>query len=404
MDERKKEKLRVGLLMGSYLIPAWQLLLLQKINNSSISEIKLIVIDGKEPNEPCFEDLIRNGKHFLYFLYSQIDEKIIKQERNALEIKNSKKILQGIPEIHLFPRPPGSHGQKESQFGKKIKEIEIDVFLNLGTRKPSAEIFNYPKYGVWSYCFGDNRLCRGGPVGFWEIYENSPVTVSMLVMLKEKSLDFIPIYRSIAFTDWISPFRNKNKLYWKSSSFVLRKLSHYHTFGKPAYTRDLKSKIFRFDDMPSSLEPNNSQTFFFLTRLAKKYLKEKILSAISRKQWQLMFRFGDGISRSFYQFKKIVPPRDWFWADPHVVFKDDKYFIFIEEFEYQKNKGCISVIQMDKEGNFSPPEKIIEKPYHLSYPFIFEWNSNYYMVPETSENRTMDIYKCIDFPLGWEFH
>ncbi len=58
---------------------------------------------------------------------------------------------------------------------------------------------------------------------------------------------------------------------------------------------------------------------------------------------------------------------------------------------------------MDEEGNYSDPEVVLDKPYHLSYPFIFEHESELYMIPESAENRTVELYKCVDFPLRWEF-
>ncbi len=56
-----------------------------------------------------------------------------------------------------------------------------------------------------------------------------------------------------------------------------------------------------------------------------------------------------------------------------------------------------------KSGNWKAPVKILEKDYHLSYPFIFNWGGKYYMIPESGENRTIDMYECVDFPYKWEF-
>jgi len=39
----------------------------------------------------------------------------------------------------------------------------------------------------------------------------------------------------------------------------------------------------------------------------------------------------------------------------------------------------------------------------MSYPFIFKVNNIYYMIPETSRNKTIELYKCTDFPYKWEF-
>ena len=58
---------------------------------------------------------------------------------------------------------------------------------------------------------------------------------------------------------------------------------------------------------------------------------------------------------------------------------------------------------MDSKGNYSNPTRILEKDYHMSYPFLFEHKNELYMIPETSKNKTIDLYKCVDFPEKWEF-
>jgi len=112
---------------------------------------------------------------------------------------------------------------------------------------------------------------------------------------------------------------------------------------------------------------------------------------------------GDELSQSLWRFKRIIPPKDRFFADPFVVEKENQYFIFIEEFIYNSNKGRISLITMNSEGKYSDATPIIEKPYHLSYPNIFEYNGSFYMIPESSQNNTVEIYKCKNFPFEWEF-
>ena len=47
------------------------------------------------------------------------------------------------------------------------------------------------------------------------------------------------------------------------------------------------------------------------------------------------------------------------------------------ELIYKSNKGHISVIEMDEKGNYGTPVKVIDRPYHLSYPFIFKHKENY---------------------------
>jgi hypothetical protein len=58
---------------------------------------------------------------------------------------------------------------------------------------------------------------------------------------------------------------------------------------------------------------------------------------------------------------------------------------------------------MDESGVCRPPVKVLERDYHLSYPLLFEWHGELYMIPESGDNRTVELYRCTDFPTGWEF-
>ena len=44
---------------------------------------------------------------------------------------------------------------------------------------------------------------------------------------------------------------------------------------------------------------------------------------------------------------------------------------------------------------------VLEEPYHLSFPFVFEHDGEIYMVPETANDRSVKLYKATSFPTGW---
>ena len=70
----------------------------------------------------------------------------------------------------------------------------------------------------------------------------------------------------------------------------------------------------------------------------------------------------------------------------------------MEELLYKTNKGHISVIEIDDKGNFNKPIKIIDKKYHLSYPHVFKNEKDYFLIPDTVSNKTIELYKCVEFP------
>jgi hypothetical protein len=65
--------------------------------------------------------------------------------------------------------------------------------------------------------------------------------------------------------------------------------------------------------------------------------------------------------------------------------------------------GYLSVVEIDKKGMKSEPVVILKQPYHLSYPFIFEHDGQYFLIPESEENSTIQLYAAKNFPYEWEF-
>jgi hypothetical protein len=122
------------------------------------------------------------------------------------------------------------------------------------------------------------------------------------------------------------------------------------------------------------------------------------------EQWSLAFRFADEEpwSGSLEGFHRLTPPGDGFWADPFPIQRNGKNYIFFEELPSAKGRAHISVIEVDRLGRASKPTRVIERDYHLSYPFLVEEDGWLFMVPESAANRTVEIYRCLAFPYHWK--
>lgn len=73
---------------------------------------------------------------------------------------------------------------------------------------------------------------------------------------------------------------------------------------------------------------------------------------------------------------------------------------FAEEMIRMKHKGRISVAKLNEDG-FGTFRSVIESCSHLSYPMIFQKDGIFYMIPESSSTRSVDLYICLDFPYKW---
>jgi hypothetical protein len=46
---------------------------------------------------------------------------------------------------------------------------------------------------------------------------------------------------------------------------------------------------------------------------------------------------------------------------------------------------------------------VLEREFHLSYPYTFEWRGERFMIPESVANRSVDLYRAVKAPYEWEF-
>jgi len=69
---------------------------------------------------------------------------------------------------------------------------------------------------------------------------------------------------------------------------------------------------------------------------------------------------------------------------------------------FAAGKAHIAVTEVRRDGSWSPPVPVLQRDYHLSYPFLLEHEGQLYMIPETGQNGTVELYRCVDFPLRWK--
>jgi len=99
----------------------------------------------------------------------------------------------------------------------------------------------------------------------------------------------------------------------------------------------------------------------------------------------------------------ISPPDHAFWADPFVWCRDDRCWVFFEDYPYSTEIGRISAIELDP--GLRPVGEavtVLQGPDHLSYPYLIEWEGHLYMVPEKAHSGSLDAYRCVEFPRRWE--
>lgn len=93
-------------------------------------------------------------------------------------------------------------------------------------------------------------------------------------------------------------------------------------------------------------------------------------------------------------------PGHWY-ADPLLFHKNGQRWIFCEDFDLAANKGAIAAFTLDDAGHAGPIETVLAEDFHLSFPTVFDWNGETWMIPETGADRSLRLYRCGGFPAGW---
>ncbi|XP_051130888.1 glucosamine inositolphosphorylceramide transferase 1-like [Andrographis paniculata] len=91
-----------------------------------------------------------------------------------------------------------------------------------------------------------------------------------------------------------------------------------------------------------------------------------------------------------------------FVADPSLYLQGDILYLFFEVKNAISMQGDIAVAQsMDNGVTWKHLGIALDEDWHLSYPYVFEYNGNIYMIPESSGKGDVRLYRAADFPLKW---
>uniref|UniRef100_A0A7I4DU57 Glycosyl transferase 64 domain-containing protein n=1 Tax=Physcomitrium patens TaxID=3218 RepID=A0A7I4DU57_PHYPA len=94
-----------------------------------------------------------------------------------------------------------------------------------------------------------------------------------------------------------------------------------------------------------------------------------------------------------------------FVADPFMFIKGSKMYLFFETKNSITMQGDIGVAESSDEGlTWRYLGIALDEEWHLSYPYVFEYEGELYMMPEGSRNGDLRLYKATGFPLQWDFH
>jgi hypothetical protein len=102
-------------------------------------------------------------------------------------------------------------------------------------------------------------------------------------------------------------------------------------------------------------------------------------------------------------WRDIRHPDVAFVADPFLIRRDSVWHLFFELFNTKSGRGELGVASSTDLSSWRFEKVVLAEPFHLSYPFVFEHEGAYFMIPESREAHGIRLYRATNFPLSWTF-
>lgn len=378
-----EHKLTVGILVNRDRPPLW---LSEAIERAGRLEgIDLVRID-------CEGFPARDTSGLLYRVFELIDRRLSLSRRIPDSFQRSETGYQlGDAVCRIAPESVAS--------GIAIlQELDLLTIVDCTNMQLPQELATAAVGGMWRHVLSNSGRADTVPNGFYEVLHSQPVTTSVLEMVGADG-ERSTLEQTWTTTYALSPSVNINYVQWSAALLLERALKRISETSWQAYqVRDRRTEEIA-DPASPDLIRQISLILKYGLRIVSTWLHERVFW----DQWHLKFRLSDEHSWDLGEYETILPPLDEFWADPHVLERNGKYYAFVEVYTKKRRLGHQGVIEIDPNGHWTPPREVLVKDYHVSYPFLVEEGGKLYMIPETKKNNAIELYECVEFPHRWEF-
>ena len=410
MDIKFSMKKKIGIIVEGYICSKqiYDLVLLSKeAINFEITHLVINTYDEKDQSKFCkVLNLIRD-KGIIYIISSILFKIIFEVEKRLFLTRNidlkffQKCDLRDFNLDEIFISPNISKNKVVYRYDQKyinqIRYAQLDLLIRAGNGILKGEILNSCPKGIVSFHHGNNHFNRGGPPGFWEVFLKQDTTGFIIQRLTDE-LDG----GDILFRGEIPTLFN-----YVSNLVALQRVANPYMVDVIDDLFSVEPRLTIEEKIPYSYPLYKKP----LIKIQIQYLLKtvilvfsKLLNRILRRRyrWSVAYQFTNNWKDAvLWKSIRIKNPINRFLADPFVIHRKGEHYCFLEDYDYALCRGRISVYKINMQG-YEDLGLALNEDFHLSYPFIFEFDGEIYMCPETHEANDVRIYKCIEFPLDWK--
>lgn len=407
---RNGDRLRVAVMLDGTTGPDWVRAVLDDVNASDRADVVLYILRRPTTDAPrshLSPGRIARGvrsrwRTYLFYRYAAADYERHRAPIDAFAPIDVRTEIESRETMFVEPITGAFSDTFSRSDLDALRQRHIDVILRFGFRILRGDVLAVARYGVWSFHHGDNRRHRGGPAFFWEILHGDPVCGTVLQRLTEELDQGKILHRSFSATNFTSLYATRNAAYWKAVGAVRRCLEDVAALGWD-HVAGLYPDESQAGRAPLHRVPATPTMLLFFARLRLRTMAARLRAWRVEERWTIAVRKRSGSApwQGGEPFRLARPPAGHFYADPFLMSRDGRTFVFFEDFDHGAHKGRICFAEIS-DGVIGPAQVAIDADHHLSYPFVFEWNNEIYMVPESAQRSRIDLYRAVSFPREWE--
>ena len=387
MSKTIPSKLSFGILCSCFEFQEWQAQCIERLLEHDQVELTLLICEKNATTISPPQNIFSKFRHYpyktlLFRVWNRFFFSVPSRNRCSLKEK-----LKGCATIFCQTEQKIYAHYFSEKDVKTIRTHQLDFILRFGFGIIRGDILEAAKYGIWSFHHGDEQKYRGGPAGFWEIFNDDPVSGAILQRLTNKLDGGIILHKGFFKTISHSYPTNFNQLLKHTVEWpliVCKKIMNGAAISEtPCETN---AKIYKV--------PGNFKMLGFFFKVVRNKLQFHLINLFRAEEWNIGIvdseihdLFEKPMQNSPVFFPK--PKRGTYLADPFGYYENGKLKIVCEDYSYNDQTG--SIAKIDFESNSK--ETILTSNHHLSYPYVIKHEGRIYCVPESFENGKIEIFE-----------
>jgi hypothetical protein len=279
-----------------------------------------------------------------------------------------------------------------------LESLDADIAVNGSTSPLAPDRLSRFRHGEWRFNFSDEHNGGADWFGYRPVMEHSAYT--QLVLGARDASGRSGTVASARFSVKPSGAVNNRFVKERAVSLLLRELRRLALTGE----RGADARPWSKPAQP----PTAAETARYSASLARTLARRAVSSVRERFGWESdlwTLYTGDGSIGDFDPAgaREIALDRKDIRADPFLFSHDGALYVFYEAYAFGERVAHIAVGRL-KEGRLTPLGAVLQRPYHLSYPYVFRDGADIFMLPETHAAQRIEVWRCTDFPHSWELH